>query len=555
MRVMPPAYRLRDFQLMGTVMWHKADDSNAWIGILSATVCFTSLIAASHAKALSAIPATMPRSGIFINYTAILEKMESKGVTPENNAAIGILAPARKEVSQEYATWKKVHGEYVSIPNRRRMRALMRGLGLTGSWFSGPRFEWLQSYVKHHTTLPPGAPRGHGIAAGYPQNLNYAYQICSAAEAVPWSAKEYPWLAGWIRRNDKALNEVVTATHLPRFYCPLVHQSSVAGLWGVMLPYLGPAQGMGQALCVRAMLEMNRHNFKACERDLLAAHRLASLITQPSVSVTAQIIAYSIERRACRADAAVANAGWIPSAAYEAYATKLTKLPHLVPLYATINKGERLCSLDILKRLRSRAFRGYLKRWQAALPKGFLSYRWTKRDIKTAMRIANLIANHAVGAMRHRDFIKRYHAYRKFMQWNSVLLGKENRALPANVKRLLDWFGSDSSRIVVQRARLVAKEELSRVALLLAAYRAAHGRYPKSLRALIPHYLSAIPKDPFTDQPIGYHRGTARVRLWTLRNFISLRHPPPLNARLRQFVTLTIPPGHYVWPKVHSPGK
>jgi hypothetical protein len=89
----------------------------------------------------------------------------------------------------------------------------------------------------------------------------------------------------------------------------------------------------------------------------------------------------------------------------------------------------------------------------------------------------------------------------------------------------------------------------------LAAYRAAHGRYPKSLRALIPHYLSAIPKDPFTDQPIGYHRGTARVRLWTLRNFISLRHPPPLNARLRQFVTLTIPPGHYVWPKIQSPKK
>jgi hypothetical protein len=531
------------------------NDSKALTGKFLAAVCFAGLTAAVQAKAWSAVPAPSPGSGKFVNYTAILEKMESKGVTPENNAAIGILAPARQEVSQAYATWKKDHGKYVSIPNRRCMRELMRGLGLTGAWFSGPKFEWLQSYLKHHTTVPPGAPRGHGIAAGYPQNVNYAYQIRSAAEALPWPAKEYPWLAGWIRHNDKALDEVVAATHLSRFYCPLVQQSSAAGLQGVMLPYLGPAQGMGQALCVRAMLELNKHNFKACERDLFAAHRLAYLITQPPTSVITQNIAYNIERRAYRADAAVANAGWISSGEYEAYATKLMKLPHLVPRYATMNKGERLCSLDILQRLRSKAFRAYLKKWQASLPKGFLSYRLTKRDIKTAMRIANLIVNHAVSAMKHRDFIKRYHAYRRFMQWNSVLLGKENRALPANVKRLLGWFGSASSRIVVQRARLVAEDELSRVALLLAAYRAAHGRYPKSLRALIPHYLSAIPKDPFTDQPIGYHRGTARVRLWTLRNFISLRHPPPLNARLRQFVTLTIPPGHYVWPKIQSPKK
>lgn len=73
-------------------MWHKADDSNAWIGILSATVCFTGLTAASHAKVLSAIPATVPSSGKFVNYTSILEEIESKGVTPNNNAAIKLQA-------------------------------------------------------------------------------------------------------------------------------------------------------------------------------------------------------------------------------------------------------------------------------------------------------------------------------------------------------------------------------------------------------------------------------------------------------------------------------
>ncbi|MGC8559861.1 MAG: hypothetical protein ACP5O1_04200 [Phycisphaerae bacterium] len=544
------------FWKKGIAMQYAENYSKTFIGMLSVAACCLGPIATTPAKISHTISVASPISGTFINYTAILEKMDSKGVTPENNAAIGILAPARQEVSQDYATWKKDHGKYVSIPNRRRMRELMHGLGLTGSWFSGPPFEGLQNYLKGHTTLPPGAPRGQGIVVGFPRNLNYADQIRSAAESLPWSAKEYSWLAGWIRRNNKALDEVVAAAHLRKFYCPLVPQRSVAGLWGVMLPYLGPVQGMGQALCVRAMLELHQHNFKACERDLLAAYRLARLITQPSVDGISQMVAYNIERRTCRADIAVANAGWFSTGEYQAYAASLAKLPHLVPLYATINTGDRFCCLDILQRLRSREFRGYLKGWQAALPKELYSHHWTKRDIATTIRITNLIVNRQVATMKHRDFIKRYRAYQKFMRWKSALLGTENRALPANVKWLLGWFNPGSSpRIVVLRARLAAKEELSRIALQLAAYRAAHGRYPKSLRALIPHYLTAIPKDPFTDQPIGYHRGRARVRIWTLRNFISLRHPPSLNARLRQFVTLTIPPGHYVWPKILPPGK
>ncbi len=41
-------------------------------------------------------------------------------------------------------------------------------------------------------------------------------------------------------------------------------------------------------------------------------------------------------------------------------------------------------------------------------------------------------------------------------------------------------------------------------ALALSAYKHQHGAYPETLSALVPEYLSAIPIDPFSDEPLCY---------------------------------------------------
>jgi hypothetical protein len=49
-------------------------------------------------------------------------------------------------------------------------------------------------------------------------------------------------------------------------------------------------------------------------------------------------------------------------------------------------------------------------------------------------------------------------------------------------------------------------QDLTRLALALAAYHAEKGEYPEMLDALAPDYLKTIPKDLFALQPIHYHR-------------------------------------------------
>ena len=57
-------------------------------------------------------------------------------------------------------------------------------------------------------------------------------------------------------------------------------------------------------------------------------------------------------------------------------------------------------------------------------------------------------------------------------------------------------------RIGEQAARADAHRRLARVAVAVAAYRAAEGAYPARLEDLLPNYAERIPLDPFDDQPL-----------------------------------------------------
>jgi hypothetical protein len=56
------------------------------------------------------------------------------------------------------------------------------------------------------------------------------------------------------------------------------------------------------------------------------------------------------------------------------------------------------------------------------------------------------------------------------------------------------------------RDRAIANLGLDQIALLLKAYRASHGEYPKSLAELAKYAGRALPEDPFSGKPFVYHR-------------------------------------------------
>jgi hypothetical protein len=63
-----------------------------------------------------------------------------------------------------------------------------------------------------------------------------------------------------------------------------------------------------------------------------------------------------------------------------------------------------------------------------------------------------------------------------------------------------------------------AEMDLSRLDLLLRAYRAEHESFPDQLQALLPDYLDVVPTDPFSSQPYVYRRDGATAHLYSAGN-------------------------------------
>jgi hypothetical protein len=62
------------------------------------------------------------------------------------------------------------------------------------------------------------------------------------------------------------------------------------------------------------------------------------------------------------------------------------------------------------------------------------------------------------------------------------------------------------SNVLVKSANAQACVDLARIACALERYRLAETRYPETLDALVPRYLTALPRDVITGDPPRYHR-------------------------------------------------
>ena len=71
--------------------------------------------------------------------------------------------------------------------------------------------------------------------------------------------------------------------------------------------------------------------------------------------------------------------------------------------------------------------------------------------------------------------------------------------------------------MVAQRAASYhALQRLGQVAITLRLYRREHGRYPETLKELVPKYLPSLPVDPFDGKPLRYKRLAKGFKVWSI---------------------------------------
>lgn len=407
------------------------------------------------------------------DYVTYMDQILRKGVTPENNAAVGLF--------EVFGTGPNV------IPEKIHAEALKR-LGITKEQARAFQYYW--QYLKK-------------------QDIKYdatKQDEETVARTHPWGADEFPDIARWLVENDNALDRIAKAVGRDRYYWPWIVTTDRGAMMNALLPSLGTSREAANALTTRAMLRLDKGQIRESQADLIAVHRLGRLLSQQPTPIE-KLVGVAIENVAAHADVELAD-GLKPDAA-KAYLAELAKLPPMSEVVASVEVAERFTVLD--------AALSMAKYGVNALD--FVAYNdnpspptgdWDTTNVHwdTVLKQINGEYDDLVVAMRkptHAERLASLAAFGKHIQERkaAALAAKDpTERITGVVMILIPSLGQ--ARELADRAQ--ERTDLGMLAIALAAYRGDKGTYPDKLEDLSPAYLKTIPKDLFADAPLKYRK-------------------------------------------------
>ena len=477
-----------------------------------------------------------------VNYVAYINARYSKGVTPDNNAAIMLVRAIGPEL------WPKVV----------RAKAF-KAMGMAPLPAKGDYFVTLDDYARSlPRKAPPGvAPEqkattkrqeelGRKLAAGGemsaaeleelsklppapPDIADKASDQLEASMRGPWSAKDRPIIAGWLKANAAPLALVVHATKRRRFYLPLISGADPPQMVAVLMPSWVGVLNAAKALSAGAMLKLKTGDRPGAWADLIAARRLGRLVSQGPTLID-HLVGMGVERVACQGCRAFIVDGKLPPARARACLTDLNALGPMPDIRRSI-ANERFMALDMTMMMARGAMglAGMEAGPNRAL-RGQLADAIAKRtlDWDEMLRIFNQAHDRMGKVMAVPDVRKRREGFEK--------LGKDLQKMAAEARSQTSGFGlvkSITKSILGFRSKQLTKvvagvlismlmpamgkmvdtyddgmmqTEVLYVAAALALHRTETGRFPAKLTELAPKYLKALPGDRFSGKGLLYKR-------------------------------------------------
>lgn len=445
----------------------------------------------------------------YVDYLAALNGINSKGVTPENNAAVLLYRAFGPK----------------DIPRQRREHVAML-LGIKPLPDDGEYLKDSSSFVRRKQPKEPPKPSPDGEQ----DPLRAAEAQFERARERPWSKDEFPLVAAWLAENEKPLEMIAAAAKRPRYFFPLFGSGESTMLIEVLLPTAQPAREAARALTARAMLRVKTGRIDEAWQDLLACHRLARLVGQGATLVEG-LVGIAIEGNACHADAALAHYGGLSAERAKRCAEDLRQLPPMAKMVDKIAIGERFMYLDAVSMAARRgpselmrldggapANKGLaaslakfasnaLVNWDEPLRMGNARYDRLAEALSKPTRaerdaaLANIEQDVQQTAQKVKDV-------RSFL--GETVSSSPRRALGRQMGRIFVALMLPAIPAVARAEdRAAVYSSAGRVALALAAYRAEHGAYPTDLAQLCPKHLAALPEDPFSTGPLRYQRTQA----------------------------------------------
>ena len=459
-----------------------------------------------------------------VNYVAALDAEYSRGVTPQNNAAVPLLQAGGIDLVP-----------YLLGPDERLPGQLWRLFDKLGMAPLPADGEYFVSFEDYLLANPPEELAASQQPAGV--FVQPRTRLLRTTRDT-WRDRDYPSVAAWLDANERPLALLLEAARRPRYYFPLLSLADPPRMSDLDLipPGLARCRDMARALIARAMRKAGSGDPPGALADLLAVHRLARLIGQRP-SLNARLWAMGIDSLACRGDRALAASGRLPSALARALLAELWALGSPAGTVEAVDRWQRFVRLDSIAAIRregvGEAFAPLIGP-DACAKLADVRVNWDR-----CLRTFNSWFDRAVACMRRPSFADRSKARKAFEEdltsyrvdavmsarspWRMITtrVDADDSFEPFfrrdPVACLLAHFFPHAlphTRELHDAAR--ADLELTMVAVALAAYRAERGRYPTALAELTPEYLKQLPRDLFVERPLRYRREAARYVLYSV---------------------------------------
>lgn len=354
----------------------------------------------------------------------------------------------------------------------------------------------------------------------------------------PWKEAEFPDMAELLQRNTDSLKLVSEASLRPKYYRPMVRRDPHETLLGSPLPDVQAYRDLARQLSMRAMLHLGHDRVQEAQNDLLTLHRLASQISH-GATIIESLVGNAIDERATAADAQWAAHPQTTRAQLAAYRQELTKLPPIGDFANQLNDTERFVSLDLMQavargRVKAEDFFpvvrpitaatsseeshvelfpdwvlpeqvmhnvvGWSADWNVSLATINQLYDEIAEIVKDPNPRTRAAALAAFNTKLHEERLElqTYGAVVSYVLGSSQSRGEDTgKSFAAELLTGLQTYFETDNRVKMRRLTTIA-------GLAILEYRTVKGACPVSLKDLVPDYLSAVPEDINTGEPLKY---------------------------------------------------
>ena len=436
------------------------------------------------------------RKDSYVDYVAALNERWSKGVTPENNAAV--------------LFWKAMGP--ADIPKADRPQ-FFKMLGIPPLPEEGEHFLQYDKYVERLQNL--GRPTPPQLDEfGLDENQHQYYE----AMKRPWSKKELPMVFGWLVANEKPMALLSEAAMRPRRYDPIV-VGEKESMDRAMALSLSAEHDVVRAFLARAMLRVGEGQIERGWEDLLTCHRLSRQHAHcPTIPGT--LVALTLDNIACAGDLNFARYVSLTRAHAARLQADIDKLSALPKVFEAMNTAERWGLLHCV----SAAARGNVKPIindvltpTSVAETAFATFTLGRVDFDVVLRTSNSLYDRIVAALQTSNARERISLLRcideEIKRANhsqmdvKSLFGLSRQAISKRFGTMLvAEYGAANLGAVYGAYGAETQLSFVRLAFALAGYRANHGSYPEKLADIVPKYIAAVPKDAFIDADLHYRR-------------------------------------------------